>query len=221
MGAPPDAVLFDLDGTLIDSIPLILASFRHALDAHGLEHVTSQQVLSGLGTPLSVHLGHMAGAGADVDALVATYRAYNHAHHDGLVRAFDGIVEGLGALEHAGIPLGIVTSKRVPMARRGLEVAGLAHDFRVLLGPEDVRHPKPHPEPLLLAAARLNVAPERTLYVGDSPHDLAAARAAGMGGIGVGWGPFDNDTLLAEGPERMLDAPRELAHLASTRLTAT
>ena len=208
-----EAVLFDLDGTLIDSIPLILASFRHAVEAHGLDHVRDADLMDGLGTPLREHMARLARDADAVDQLVETYRAYNHAEHDAWVVAFEGVAAALDELASAGVPLGIVTSKRVEMARRGLAVAGLGHDFRVLIGPDEVTRPKPHPEPLLLAARHLDLAPERVAYVGDSPHDLAAARAAGMVAVGAGWGPFERARLDAERPRVVLDRPHEIVQL--------
>ncbi len=212
MGPKLSAILFDLDGTLIDSIPLILASFRHALDTHGLGHVTDQAIRDGLGTPLHAHL-HSLAPHLDTDELVATYRRFNHAEHDRWVSAFEGIHTALDQFTAAGLPLGIVTSKRTVLARHGVQVCGLTHDFRTFIGPEEVRQPKPHPEPLLLAASQLGIAPKRIAYVGDSHHDLAAANAAGMFAIGAGWGTLDRDRLAAEKPYRLFDSPSELTTL--------
>jgi pyrophosphatase PpaX len=228
--APFTALLFDLDGTLIDSIRLILDSFHHTLRAHGIPPQSDAELLVHVGRPLAVHLAHYTrGPGSvsddgapvcDVEALVATYRAWNLAQHDQLVRAFDGAVEAVDAIAALGLPLGVVTSKQRAAALRGLEVAGFCRQagalapFEVLVGADDVTRHKPDPLPLLVALERLGVPPARAAYVGDSPHDLAAARAAGMTAVAVGWGPFERSALAAVGYDHWLEHPADLVRLA-------
>ena len=227
--APFDALLFDLDGTLIDSIRLILDSFHHTLRAHGKPPQSDGELLVHIGTPLITHLGHYAAASpsptdvrssSEVQSMVATYRAWNLAHHDRTVRAFAGAVEAVDALAALGLPLGVVTSKQRTSALRGLEVSGYCRrpgtlePFELLIGADDVERHKPDPMPLLVALQRLGVAPSRAAYVGDSPHDLAAARAAGMCAIAVGWGPFERRVLEAVGYDHWVDRPAELIGLA-------
>lgn len=210
MATKLEAVLFDLDGTLIDSLPLILASFRHTLDEHGLDHVTEAAVREGIGTPLVEHFSRMAPGAEAVDDLVATYIAFNRSEHDRRVRPFQGVEAILDGLVKRDLPIGIVTSKRLALARRGLELCGLHHAFGVMVGPEEVTRPKPHPEPLLLAAQQLGLRPDRMAYVGDSHHDLAAANAAGMVSLGAAWGALDRDRLVREEPHALFDTPGEL-----------
>lgn len=207
------AVLFDLDGTLIDSIGLILASYHHTLAAHGLPPVTDAEWLAGVGTPLRVQLARFAPTPAHMDALVETYRAYNLDNHDAMVRPYPAIVPLVQRIRGAGFRTAVVTSKNVEGTRRGLALAGLEEAMEVLVCADTVSNPKPHPEPVLQAMARLGTAPSETLFIGDSIHDLHSGRAAGARTGAVLWGPFGRDTLAAGAPDHWLEAPADLAAL--------
>src|SRR3989449_9001818 len=143
--------LFALDGTLIDSIELILRSYRHTMRLHRGHEPPDDVWMTGLGTPLSVQFRHFTDDPAEIEAMVATYRAYNLAHHDELVRPYAGVVAAGQALPRPGRALGLVTSKMRSGALRGLQVAELADAFDVIVGSDDVTHPKPHPDPVLAA----------------------------------------------------------------------
>jgi pyrophosphatase PpaX len=206
-------VLFDLDGTLIDSIELILASYRHTLRTHGFSAIDDQEWLAGVGRPLRVQLGRWARDPAHMDALVATYRDYNLSHHDTMIRPFDGVSEMVGRLEAAGLRLGVVTSKNREGTRRGLRLAGLEAAMAVLVCADDVTNPKPHPEPVERAVAELGATPETTLFVGDSIHDLHAGRLAGVRTAAALWGPFGRAELEAGAPDWWLERPGDLLAL--------
>src|SRR5206468_2682641 len=107
--------------------------------------------MRGLGTPLWVQFRHFTEDPAEIEAMVATYRAYNLANHDDLVRPYAGVVEAVLALRDRGKSLGLVTSKMRSGALRGLRAAGLEDAFQVIVGADEVTHPKPHPEPVLTA----------------------------------------------------------------------
>ena len=206
--------LFDLDGTLIDSIELILRSYRHTLRTHrGLEP-PDDVWMKGLGTPLWVQFRHFTEDPAEIEAMVATYRAYNLAHHDELVRPYAGVVEAVLALRDQGKTLGLVTSKMRSGAVRGLRVAGLEDAFQVIVGADEVTHPKPHPEPVLTALERLGAPATGAVFVGDSRHDLECGRAAGVKTAAVLWGPFDRSHLEDLRPDYWLETPADLTLLA-------
>jgi pyrophosphatase PpaX len=205
--------LFDLDGTLIDSIELILRSYRHTLRAHRGVEPPDAVWMSGLGTPLSVQFRHFTDDPAEIDAMVATYRAYNLAHHDALVRPYDGVVEAVRELAKRGKTLGLVTSKMRSGALRGLRLAGLEEAFGVIVGSDEVTHPKPHPEPVLVALERLDAAPADTVFIGDSRHDLECGRAARVRTAAVLWGPFARGDLEDLAPDYWLEQPEDLAKL--------
>lgn len=206
--------LFDLDGTLIDSIELILRSYRHTMRQHRGHEPPDHVWLAGLGTPLWVQFRAFSDDPAEIEAMVATYRAYNLAHHDALVRPYDGVVDAVRALRRRGKTLGLVTSKARSGALRGLERAGLSDVFDVIVGSDEVTHPKPHPEPVLTALTRLGAAPESAVFIGDSRHDIECGRAAGVRTAAVLWGPFDRAHLEDLHPDYWLERPEELTLLA-------
>lgn len=210
---PIRTVLFDLDGTLIDSIELILASYRHTLAAHGRPQVPDAEWMRGVGTPLRVQLGQWAESAADLQALVATYREFNLANHDRMITAYPGIVELVRAVRVNGLRTGVVTSKNREGARRGLQLVGLEDSIEVLVCADDVVNPKPHREPVDLAVTELSADPNTTLFVGDSIHDLLSGRAAGVLTGAVLWGPFRRGVLEPAAPDFWLETPAELGKL--------
>jgi len=206
-----EAVLFDLDGTLIDSIELILASFRHATETVLGEALPDEAMLSGVGMPLARQMREFSEEHAD--ELLRVYREHNGRMHDSLVRAYPEVPETLVWLASRGYRMGVVTSKMNAMARRGLAVFDLARFFDVVVGSDDVTVHKPDPHPLLVAAAELGVAIERCAYVGDSVHDMAAARAAGCVAIGATWGVSTREALVEAGAEYVIEGMGELKGL--------
>lgn len=205
--APP-VVLFDFDGTLADTIPLIVASFRHTVAEVVGHEVTDVEARSWIGHTLIDTFGQRYPARAD--ELVTAYRAWNLAHHDELIRPVDGIPEVLDGLLAAGSRIGVVSSKSVHTVRRGLDAVGLAHDFEVLVGLESTTVHKPHAEPLLHAAHTLAVEPSDCVYVGDAVVDIRAAQAAGMRGIAVTWGAGTVSELRDAGAVDVVDTAGEL-----------
>ena len=208
------ACLFDLDGTLIDSVDLIMASFRHTMRTHLGSVPDETGWRNGFGTPLRTQLRAFARDDDEAARMVATYRSYTHAHHDRLLRSYAGIDRSLAALSRAGVRLAVVTSKTHALARRGLARCGLSHYFDVLVGFDDVAEHKPHPAPVLAALERLGAQPCEALFVGDSPHDIRAGRAAGVRTAAVLWGPFSRQDLAREAPHHWLAGPASIADFA-------
>ncbi|QDU85319.1 Pyrophosphatase PpaX [Planctomycetes bacterium Pla163] len=216
MNAPTSAtraVLFDLDGTLIDSIELILRSYEHTFSAHGLPALARPELVAGLGTPLWAQFRACGVADDEVPNLVTTYRSFNLEHHDELVRPYPGVLEAVEDLARRAIPLGVVTSKFAAAAWRGLRLVGLAKHFEVLVGADDVERHKPDPEPVRRGAELLGLTADACVYVGDSVHDMASARAAGARAVGVAWGPFEDASLVTAGAERVLAQPSDFGGL--------
>lgn len=205
---PVRSILFDLDGTLLDSIPLILASFRHTLTAHGFEPGPDDRWLETIGRPLRSQLASVARDEAELDAMRATYRDYYVAHHDRYVRSFPGVFDALASLRDRGVAMGIVSGKVRRGIERGLRHTQLAEFFDVLVGADDLAEHKPHPAPLRRAAEALGATDG--IYVGDAPGDMEAARRAGMEAVACLWGPFARKTLKAD---RYLSRPPEIAEL--------
>ncbi|MEI3377913.1 MAG: HAD-IA family hydrolase [Coriobacteriales bacterium] len=191
-------ILFDLDGTLLDTHDMILVSMRYAInEVEGKNH-TDEELMAGVGTPLyDQMLGFANGDVARAEELVTIYRAYNDAIHDERVSAFPGTREALEKLAHAGYRMGIVTSKRHWLAERGLEKSGIASFFDILIGADDWPDSKPKPGPILYACELLDCTPEECVYIGDSPFDMQAANAAGCTSVAALWGMFPAETLAA------------------------
>jgi pyrophosphatase PpaX len=206
--------LFDLDGTLIDSIELILRSYRHTMRTHRGVEPPDDVWMEGLGTPLWVQFRHWTEDETEIQAMVDTYRTYNLAHHDELVRPYDGVVAEVRRLRADGKALGLVTSKMRGGALKGLRLAGIEDAFTVVVGSDDVTNPKPHPEPVLIALERLGRTPDEAVFIGDSRHDLECGRAAGVATAAVLWGPFDRAHLQDLEPDYWLEQPRDLVQLS-------
>lgn len=206
-------VLFDLDGTLIDSIGLIELCFRHTMAAHTQRRFDRDEWLAGLGRPLRWQFEQWTDDPALVQQLIGTYREHNNQHHDTLVRPYPGAVEAVRALHERGARLAVVTSKLQAGAQRGLSIAGFAGLFEVVIGCDDVREPKPAAEPARVALERLGVPAHRGVMVGDSPHDIRCGRLAGARTAGVQWGPFPRHFFAEDEPDRWLEEPRQLVEL--------
>jgi pyrophosphatase PpaX len=207
------AYLFDLDGTLIDSVALILGSFHHTRERHYGDRLPDDYYLTTLGMPLRDSFAKMAASPEEVEALVRTYVDYNLMHHDSMVRPYDGVVAMVGALTRRRARLALVTSKLRETAIRGLTVAGVEGAFELVVAADDVKHGKPDPEPVLLALEMLGVRAEETLFVGDSPHDVESGNRAGVKTAAATWGPFPRATLDAAKPTYFVHRPDDVLAL--------
>jgi pyrophosphatase PpaX len=205
--------LFDLDGTLIDSIRLILDSYHHTLTQHNLPARTDEEWLRGVGTPLQVQFSAWRESPEILEAMIATYREYNLEHHDRMVTIYPGVLEAIREIKAGGIQTGLVTSKNRPGAIKGLKLVGLEALMDVMVCADEVTNPKPHPEPVEKAVALLGANPASTVYVGDSIHDMQSGRAAGVKTAAALWGPFKRDHLESASPDYWLETPGELVEL--------
>jgi pyrophosphatase PpaX len=204
------AVLFDLDGTLLDSVRLILDSYHHTLAAHGLPPRSDEDWLDGIGTPLVAQFSEWSSTPDQLAALVETYRDYNLRNHDARVAAYPGVIDMVESVRGRGVRTALVTSKNRSGALRGLERIGLVSAMECIIGADDVTLHKPHPEPVLRALESLEVAPAEAVFVGDSVHDMTSGRAAGTATAAVLWGPFDRLRLEPTAPDHWLSAPADL-----------
>jgi pyrophosphatase PpaX len=211
------SVLFDLDGTLIDSLRLILDSYHHTLAKHGLPSRTDAEWLRGVGTPLTVQLAEWRDQIGTLEAMIATYREYNLAHHDRMVTVYPGVLDAVREIKATGLQTGLVTSKNRQGAVRGLNLVGLEALMDVLVCADEVTNPKPHPEPVEKAVTLLGADPATTLYVGDSVHDMHSGRLAGVLTAAALWGPFDRNQLEAAKPNYWLETPSDLTELVKAR----
>jgi len=202
-------VLFDLDGTVIDSGAIILASMRHAAKEVLGAEVPDEELMAAVGGP-GLEAQMHALSPDKVDELVNVYRAHNEPLHDELV-CCEGMDDVLFRLKDEGRRLGIVTAKRRQTVELAFARVPIAHLFETVVGGDETERHKPDPEPLLLAARRMNADPVETAYVGDSPFDIRAAKAAGMHAIAVSWGRIHDRALLErEEPDAIVDDAEEL-----------
>ncbi len=187
-------VLFDFDGTVVDSGGIILASMRHATETVLARSYTEEELMANVGGP-GLEAQMEAFAPERVDELVRVYRAHNEPLHDEL-EAFAGIEDALRTLRDEGRLLGLVTAKRRATVDLAFARLPIAHYFDTVVGGDETELHKPNPAPLLLGLERLGATADRAAYVGDSPYDMQAANAAGMYAVGVTWGRIhDRDAL--------------------------
>ena len=206
---PADAVIFDLDGTLVDSHTDIMTSVQVALAEVGVTGPSLEDLDAYLGYPLTELYATLLpeGDARGLQRFVHIYRAHYCDHCADRTRPYPGVVEALDAL--ADLPLGVATAKPTWSAVQLLTRLGLAHRFAAILGSE--RHPpKPHPGVLLTAARRLGVAPDRCSMLGDTGRDIQAAQAAGMRAVAVSWGGWPREKLQTLSPDALLDTPGQI-----------
>lgn len=205
--------VFDLDGTLIDSGPMIVASMKHAALAVLGRDVPEEVLSAAVGGPGLV-AQMQALAPERVDDLVAAYREHNEPLHE-VLEAFWEVVEVLPRLRNEGRRLGIVTAKRAATVRLAFDrFPELEGNFDVVITSDDTERHKPSPDPILAAIDRLGRSPGESAYVGDSPYDVRAARAAGVYAVAVGWGGIHSDDVLRrEEPDAFVHHAEELLGL--------
>lgn len=203
-----DTVLFDLDGTLIDTNELIIASFLHTIDRYAPGKYNRKDVIGWIGEPLYDSLSRIDAD--NIEEMMAVYREHNFANHDRLVQEYAGVYATVKTLYDHGFKLGVVTTKFYSGAAKGLTLAGLAPFFSVVVGLDDIARPKPDPEPVNRALAQLGATAERAIMIGDSTTDIEAGKEAGTQTAGVAWTIHGTDKLQAAGPDYWLTSMPDL-----------
>ena len=198
-----ETILFDLDGTLIDTNELIIASFTHTVEKFGDRPYTREEILDFIGPPLVDSLTLVNPN--KIDDMVTAYREHNYANHEKYVKAYPDVVETIKKLKTKGYKMGIVTTKIHHTAELGLKIAGMEGIFDVIIGLDDVENAKPHPEPVLSAIDQLKANPMTTLMVGDNYHDIEAGQNAGVQTAGVAWAIKGRESLEKYRPDYMLE----------------
>ncbi|WP_210365327.1 pyrophosphatase PpaX [Bacillus sp. REN3] len=198
-----DTVLFDLDGTLIDTNELIVSSFLHTMETYFPGQYGREDVLPFLGPSLQETFEKLRPDG--YEEMIKTYRTYNLENHDMLVKEFAGVYETVRTLKENGFELGIVTTKLSDVVQKGLKLTGLDEFFEVVVALDHVEKPKPDPEPLLKALEMLGSTPERAIMVGDNHHDILGGKNTGTKTAGVAWSIKGREHLEKYNPDYILE----------------
>jgi N-acetyl-D-muramate 6-phosphate phosphatase len=216
MRAGITAVLFDLDGTLVDSAPDLAGTANDMLDRRsrapmayeGLRLHAGSGARGMLGAAFGIAPGH-----AEYEALREEFLSHYATRMLRETRAFAHALVMLEALDARRVPWGIVTNKAVHLAEPIAGALGLLPRAAALIGGDSTPHTKPHPAPLLEAARRMGVAPQACVYVGDDHRDVKAGRAAGMATLAAGWGYLGpGEPPMAWGADAVIDHPKQLLH---------
>ncbi|HET7580627.1 MAG TPA: pyrophosphatase PpaX [Bacillales bacterium] len=211
-----DTILFDLDGTLINTNELIISSFLHTLGHYFPGEYRREHVVDFIGEPLEESFERVDSD--RVEELVEVYRKHNIEHHDELVQEYEGVFETVEALHQQGFKLGVVTTKRRRTVEMGLKISRLDSFFDTVVTFDDVSRAKPDPEPLNRALSMLEASAEKAMMVGDSVFDIQAGKNAGTYTAGVGWSIKGGNVLRAEKPDVMLETMPDLLDILGVKV---
>lgn len=206
-------ILFDLDGTLLDTTDLILGSMRYATQKVLGHVIPDEDFLKTMGLPLETQMRDFIQDEDLIAEVCRVYREHNARTTDEAICIYEGIPEMLALLHEKGFRLGVVTSKRPDIARQGLRAFDLEPFFECLVGSTDCLIHKPEPDPVLVGCQRLGLEPAACAYVGDAPYDILAGNAAGCLTVAVTWGVHGEETLRTAEPTYVVSAPSELCRL--------
>lgn len=208
MNSEITTLLFDLDGTLVNTNELIIASFTDTLNHYYPGQYTREDILPFMGPTLEETFSAINPE--RMEEMKAHYRKHNWDHHDLLVTEFDGVYETIQSLHQSKYKLGIVTTKRRDMAERGLKLTNLAQFFDVVITLEDATKTKPDPEPLFKALNFFNSDADQAIMIGDNHHDIMGGKNAGTLTAGVAWSLKGKDFLQGYHPDYMLERMSDL-----------
>lgn len=202
-----NTVLFDLDGTILDTNKLIEKSFLHTFDTFGYSF-SKEEIIQFNGPPLVETFSALEPN--RVDEMIATYRAHNTKYHEQYASLFPHVKETLAVLKENDIKMGIVSAKMRIVIDQGLEQTGITDYFQTIISIDDVENPKPHPEPVKRGINNLRTTPEQTIMVGDNYHDIQSGNEAGTKTAGVAWSLKGIDFLKKYNPTYIIHDIREL-----------
>lgn len=196
-------LLFDLDGTLINTNELIIASFMHTLEKFYPGKYKREHVIPFMGPTLTESFTTVDAN--RVDELIEEYRRFNIEMHDEFVEEYETVYKTIETLHEKGFKIGIVTTKARNVVEMGLSFSRLKQFFDVVITIDDVQNAKPHPEPIQLALEKLHATPEETIMVGDNYHDIEGGKNAGTKTAGVVWSLKGKEFLESYHPDFMLE----------------
>jgi len=204
-------ILFDLDGTLLDTNELIIQSFQHTYQRHLNKQVDKEDIIKNFGEILKITLDREFGE--EGEEAIKTYRGFQVGNFEKLIAIHKGVKEGVIELHRQGYKLGVVTSRLNDSAIRGLNHFGLKDYFESIIGADDTDQHKPDPTPAFMALKELGGKPEETLLVGDSSYDVLCGKNAGIISVVVGWSALPMDIILKYEPDYVVDSMEELLAL--------
>jgi pyrophosphatase PpaX len=209
-----DTVVFDYDGTLMDTNEAVLGSWQYAGRKLLGREFDPGELTATLGEPVSVSAGALF-PGVDSRTVIEAYREYQYEHYTGMIRLFPGVKEMLDELKAAGYKLGIVTNRHRPTAEDGLRKFGIEEDFLALVTVGEAPRDKPAPEHIWYTLEKMGSVPERALLVGDSQNDIIGGHRAGLVSVRVGWAVATDDAHgdKAAEPDYVIAHPSELLPL--------
>lgn len=208
-------VIYDHDGTLVDSLPMVIAATNRVLVANGHPAAPPHEVVAAMVLPTAPRMGHHAQVSdpAAQARLAAEFYAAARELGPSHARAYDGFPAVVSAFAARGIGQAVVSNNEGAVVRIIMAHLGLAPHFAALYGEEDVAAPKPDPRGIIQAAAALGVALDECVFVGDSENDSEAAQAAGVRSVGVTWGIHPRARMERLGFGALVDRPEELLSL--------
>lgn len=204
-------ILFDLDGTLLDTNELIIQSFQYTYKKHLNKQVGREEIIKSFGEILKVTINRKFSENSE--KAIKTYRRFQIDNFDKLIRIHDGVKEGVKELYSQGYKLGIVTSRLNNSAIRGLKHFGLIDYFESIISADDTEIHKPDPTPAFMALRELGGKPEETIFVGDTQFDVLCAKNAGIESVVVGWSALPRDVILKYEPDHVIESMEELVAL--------
>jgi pyrophosphatase PpaX len=205
-----NTLLFDLDGTLIDTNPLIVESFTHTFKVHFPEMKLSiEEIKTFIGPTLEQTFSRYVDTDVEVKAMMKTYRDHNLSNHEGNVHAYENVHETLTYLKDKGYNMAIVTSKMEDSAELGMKVTGVDQYFDILIGAHAVKEHKPHPEGIK-KAIKLFDNVDGVIMIGDNVSDILAGQNADVATAGVKWAFKGSEALESLNPDYMLENIKDL-----------
>lgn len=211
---PITTLLFDFDGTLLDTNDLIIQSFLSVLGKRYPGRFTKEDALGFIGPSLKQTFDEIDESLTEV--MIQEYRAWNIDMHDELAVEFDGVAQTLRLLKAKGIKMAIVSTKRSDIVKKGMKLMGIEDLFEVVIGLDNVVNPKPDPEPILLALEQLGATKEEALMIGDNSHDIEGGHNAGVRTAGVAWTAKGEDFLASFNPTIMLQHITDLLNIVES-----
>ena len=208
-----ECVLFDLDGTLLDSKECSVKATKAAFKEMGLKVPSEVVIEHYMGIPIEESFFKMSEQPLDQETateLIRIFRAYYQTYEESTLKVFPEIPHVLEILNKRKVPCFVVSSKKTAVVKRNLAAQDLVAFFEEIIGSDAVTHYKPHPEGINKVVAHYQFDPTKTIMIGDAIFDIQMGKAAGVNTIAVTWGSHDPKKLAEENPDALVDAPREI-----------